>query len=34
LTHRFFDITDCEKAFPDFHYTPLGKGLLLAKQAA
>ena len=34
LTHRFFDIADCVKAFPDFHYTPLGKGLLLAKQAA
>ena len=34
LTHRFFDIADCVKAFPDFHYTPLSKGLLLAKQAA
>ncbi|HVS26515.1 MAG TPA: NAD-dependent epimerase/dehydratase family protein [Burkholderiales bacterium] len=34
LTHRFFDITDCLKAFPDFHYTPLSKGLFLAKQAA
>ncbi|HMJ49278.1 MAG TPA: SDR family oxidoreductase [Burkholderiales bacterium] len=34
LKHRFFDIADCVKAFPDFHYTPLGKGLLLAKQAA
>jgi len=33
LTHRFFDVTDCIKAFPDFHYTPLDKGLLLAKQA-
>jgi len=33
LTHRFFDIADRIKAFPDFHYTPLDKGLLLAKQA-
>ena len=32
LKHRFFDIADCIKAFPDFHYTPLEKGLLLAKQ--
>ena len=34
LKHRFFDIADCIKAFSDFHYTPLEKGLLLAKQAA
>ncbi|HEY6280706.1 MAG TPA: NAD(P)-dependent oxidoreductase [Burkholderiales bacterium] len=34
LTHRFFEIADCEKAYPDFYYTPLHKGLLLAKQAA
>ena len=25
--HRFFDITDGYKAFPDFHYEPLGAGL-------
>ena len=23
LLHRFFDITDCYKSFPDFHYEPL-----------
>jgi nucleoside-diphosphate-sugar epimerase len=27
LLHRFFDITDCYKAFPTFHYTPLADGL-------
>ena len=27
LLHRFFDITDCLKAFPDFAYTPLAAGL-------
>lgn len=27
LLHRFFDITDCHKAFPTFHYTPLAEGL-------
>lgn len=27
LLHRFFDITDCLKAFPTFHYTPLDEGL-------
>lgn len=27
LVHRFFDITECHKAFPDFHYEPLEKGL-------
>lgn len=31
LLHRFFDITDCLKAFPTFHYTPLAEGLELAK---
>ena len=34
LKHRFFDIADCIKAFPDFHYTPLEKGLSLAKLVA
>jgi UDP-glucose 4-epimerase len=28
LLHRHFDITDCLKAFPAFHYTTLGKGLV------
>ena len=27
LLHRFFDITNCLKAFPTFHYTPLSEGL-------
>jgi nucleoside-diphosphate-sugar epimerase len=27
LLHRFFDITDCYKSFPDFHYEPLESGL-------
>lgn len=27
LLHRFFDITECRKAFPDFHYEPLANGL-------
>lgn len=27
LLHRFFDITNCLKAFPTFHYTPLHEGL-------
>ena len=27
LLHRFFDITDCYKAFPDFHFEPLAEGL-------
>ena len=27
LLHRFFDITECLKAFPTFHYTPLTEGL-------
>jgi nucleoside-diphosphate-sugar epimerase len=31
LLHRFFDITDCLKAFPTFHYTPLAQGLEMVK---
>ena len=27
LLHRFFDITDCYKSFPDFHYETLAAGL-------
>lgn len=27
LMHRFFDITECLKAFPDFHFEPLDRGL-------
>jgi nucleoside-diphosphate-sugar epimerase len=27
LLHRFFDITDCYKSFPDFHFEPLAQGL-------
>jgi nucleoside-diphosphate-sugar epimerase len=27
LLHRFFDITECYKAFPDFHFEPLEHGL-------
>jgi UDP-glucose 4-epimerase len=27
LLHRFFDITECLKAFPDFHFEPLEAGL-------
>jgi nucleoside-diphosphate-sugar epimerase len=27
LLHRFFDITDCYKSFPDFHFEPLSSGL-------
>jgi UDP-glucose 4-epimerase len=27
LLHRFFDITDCYKSFPDFHFEPLASGL-------
>ena len=30
LLHRYFDITDCLKAFPTFHYTALEKGLALS----
>lgn len=27
LLHRFFDITACHKAFPDFHFEPLAAGI-------
>ena len=27
LLHRFFDISDCYNAFPDFHFEPLAAGL-------
>ncbi len=27
LVHRFFDITDCHRAFPDFHFERLADGL-------
>ena len=32
ITHRHFDIADCLKAFPQFHYTPLKEGLARATQ--
>ena len=31
LLHRHFDITECIKAFPMFHYTQLEEGLALSK---
>ena len=31
LLHRFFDITNCHKAFPAFQFTPLADGLARAK---
>ena len=35
ITHRHFDITDCLKAFPEFHYLPLRDGLArVAKESA
>jgi len=35
ITHRHFDITDCLKAFPEFHYIPLRDGLArAAKESA
>src|SRR5262249_45965395 len=35
ITHRHFDITDCLKAFPEFHYMPLRDGLArVAKEGA
>ena len=35
ITHRHFDITDCLKAFPEFHYSPLSEGLArVAKESA
>jgi nucleoside-diphosphate-sugar epimerase len=30
LLHRFFDITNCLKAFPEFHFTPLEDGIARA----
>lgn len=33
LLHRYFDITNCHKAFPDFRFTPLDDGLARAKAA-
>jgi UDP-glucose 4-epimerase len=30
VTHRHFDITDCLKVFPEFHYVPLRDGLARA----
>lgn len=27
LLHRFFDITECHRAFPDFHFEPLAQGI-------
>ena len=33
LLHRFFDIMDCHKAFPTFHYIPLAEGLERARTA-
>ena len=27
LLHRFFDITQCHKTFPDFHFEPLAAGI-------
>jgi UDP-glucose 4-epimerase len=32
ITHRHFDITECLKAFPQFHYTPLKDGLALSRR--
>ncbi len=35
ITHRHFDITDCLKAFPEFHYISLRDGLArVAKEGA
>ncbi len=34
LRHRFFDITDCLKAFPAFHYAPLAEGLERVRTAS
>lgn len=31
LLHRFFDITNCLKAFPEFRFTPLAEGLARVK---
>jgi hypothetical protein len=27
LLHRFFDISNCYKAFPEFHFEPLRQGI-------
>jgi nucleoside-diphosphate-sugar epimerase len=32
ITHRHFDIVDCLKAFPNFHYTSLRDGLALSAE--
>jgi UDP-glucose 4-epimerase len=32
ITHRHFDIVDCLKAFPDFHYISLRDGLALSAE--
>jgi len=32
ITHRHFDITDCIKAFPEFHYVRLSEGLARVAQ--
>ncbi|AXK79044.1 NAD-dependent epimerase/dehydratase family protein [Pseudolabrys taiwanensis] len=32
LLHRFFDITDLHKSFPDFHFEPLADGLARVHQ--
>ena len=34
LAHRFFDITNCLKAFPGFRYTALAEGLVRAGRSA
>jgi hypothetical protein len=34
LPHRFFDITNCLKAFPGFRYTALAEGLEHAGRSA
>jgi nucleoside-diphosphate-sugar epimerase len=35
VIHRHFDITDCLKAFPEFHYVPLRDGIArVAKESA
>ncbi len=33
LLHRFFDITNCHKVFPDFRFTPLAEGLARTRSA-
>lgn len=32
LVHRFFDITGCHQAFPQFHFVPLKEGLAQARK--